>query len=451
MMSRQRSLALNLDAIFQDAAAEVSPVRRTEVLAALLAAGVPKESIVGIEANQRNKYFIVFQTKSQRFTNIDKEITIREQCFKLKHPDPNYGMYGNQKKPKTRVRIYGYPLDAPINHLDKHLRQYGSYHSITDMVDRECDLYTGIRQVYMDREKSIPSFIYIGPHLVRVAYDGQTKTCRKCHQPDHLAKDCQAKVTCKSCGSDTHGKRDCPEIVCYYCGERGHYESNCPTYEVDYPPFKPTEIPDGGDWVNPQPLSQNTFMENEDLQERMGKDWSDQSQVETDWSNENTSNETEKTEKRKPTETATTESDKDSMELNVKDAETRPLTETAISTTIPPKTTESKESEDSMETEKEKNEGKIPPKSTPKSTENKKSEESMEIEKEKTEEKLPPKSPEETKGNTRESTSSSGNESGNDTMTESNPAGTRKRKAKTRHKSRAKVSFAKQRNPFYHK
>lgn len=42
----------------------------------------------------------------------------------------------------------------------------------------------------MALEDSIPCFLRFGCFQVRVKYENQRKTCRKCNSPDHLAKEC---------------------------------------------------------------------------------------------------------------------------------------------------------------------------------------------------------------------------------------------------------------------
>ena len=237
MQIRERSVILDLEPIFaadNTGATAVSSVLRTEVLAALIEAGIDKDTVYGIEATWQKKYFVVFEDKVHRNRNVGKLIRIRDIPISLRHPNPQYYQ---PRENKTRVRIFGYPLDAETEHLEKYLAIYGTFKSgsIIELTDRTCDLRTGARQVFMKIDKSIPSYIHVGPHVARVSYEGQPKTCRKCHQEGHEARSCTANVTCKACGSSDHTKILCPKVVCYYCGEQGHREQHCPKYFTEFP------------------------------------------------------------------------------------------------------------------------------------------------------------------------------------------------------------------------
>lgn len=54
--------------------------------------------------------------------------------------------------------------------------------------------------------------------------------CSICHDPDHIAKNCNHQL-CLTCGAiDEHSTRQCPvSLVCYGCGSRGHLSRHCPS------------------------------------------------------------------------------------------------------------------------------------------------------------------------------------------------------------------------------
>ena len=81
MPIREKSLILNLEPIFaagDNGATVVSSVRRTEVLTALMEAGISKESIYGIEATWQKRYYVVFEDIVKRNRNIGMRIKIRD-------------------------------------------------------------------------------------------------------------------------------------------------------------------------------------------------------------------------------------------------------------------------------------------------------------------------------------------------------------------------------------
>ena len=212
--------------------AEHGPILRTEVLNALIEVDIPKDSIEGIEAPRKNKYFVVFKDFISRRLNINKRIQIREKWYQLTHPNPT-----PQHSSQTRVKIFYYPLDEDTKNLETVLRHYGSFRegSIKDLEDRSCGVKNGIKQVYMDVKKSIPSFFYVGKNLVRIEYLGQMATCRKCHQSGHIAQECENLVACRGCGAQDHPIARCPEVICFQCGKQGHTTTHCYQYDEEFP------------------------------------------------------------------------------------------------------------------------------------------------------------------------------------------------------------------------
>ena len=80
----------------------------------------------------------------------------------------------------------------------------------------------------MDIHIPIPSYLRFGEFLLRVYYDGQPKTCRKCNTSDHLGKDCNNTV-CFNCDTTGHTARECEENVrCCICKSEEHIAIDCP-------------------------------------------------------------------------------------------------------------------------------------------------------------------------------------------------------------------------------
>ena len=211
---------------------EEGPILRTEVVTALVEAGIEKAEIEGIEAPRKNQYFIVFKTFLSRRANMGKSIRVREKNVRMEHPDPS--VFRSSKK---RVKIYNYPLDEDISHLEKTLQHYGSFNkdSIKDLEDRACGIKNGIKEVYVDVKKNIPSYVYIGKNLVGFNYIGQEETCRKCHQTGHFGRECTTVVTCRGCGGNDHYIQTCPKVICFQCGKQGHTATSCFHYEDEFP------------------------------------------------------------------------------------------------------------------------------------------------------------------------------------------------------------------------
>ena len=85
----------------------------------------------------------------------------------------------------------------------------------------------GRRHIRMDIHTDIPSFLRFGKFLLRVFYEGQPRTCRRCNSPDHLAKDCK-NTFCFNCDSIGHVSKQCPSNVkCCICKEESHKAIDC--------------------------------------------------------------------------------------------------------------------------------------------------------------------------------------------------------------------------------
>lgn len=247
MSGRPRSLLLDLTNLNETANNEDDgPVYRAEIVLALEEAGIKKDEIYGLEAPWKNKYYVVFKSSQLRHSQIDKAIKIRESYYNLKLPYPP-----QQARPqKTRVRIYGYPLDEESKNLETVLRQYGraKAESTKDLTDWTVDLRSGIKEIYMDIDKAIPSYITVGRYKVKVSYWGQQQTCKKCHEPGHHGNECTKFITCRECGGNDHLKKNCPKACCFGCGETGHLSHQCPkdfpTIEEGLETDKQTEGPE---------------------------------------------------------------------------------------------------------------------------------------------------------------------------------------------------------------
>lgn len=233
-MARYRSVLLSLEG--NEKAAEDGPtVLRIEILNSLLEAGIERDTVEGIESVSRNKWFVVFAKQGDRNTAIGKSIDLNGKSVELKHPFPTRSRPQQRYK---RVRVFGYPLDSDREILRKSIAFFGDIKYINDMYDRNCQIKTGVREVVIELKHQIPSYIYAGKTQVRTDYLGQVKTCRKCKESGHIAKDCQASKAndlCKECGSSEHNKANCPNRRCYRCHEIGHIETSCPQYYEDFP------------------------------------------------------------------------------------------------------------------------------------------------------------------------------------------------------------------------
>lgn len=125
--------------------------------------------------------------------------------------------------------IHDAPFELPDQALKIHLQRYGEVFRITRGRYSTCThVETGIRYVKMCIDDAIPSFIRFGRRLVRVSYQGQVQTCRRCNQPWHQAKNCNTK-SCFNCEHVGHEAPDCVKpILCSICKDPSHLARRCP-------------------------------------------------------------------------------------------------------------------------------------------------------------------------------------------------------------------------------
>ena len=235
-MFRHRSVLLSLDSVGEEATVAGPPAVRMDIMVSLQEAGIDKTDVEGIECQSKNKWYVVFKDGQTRNSNLNKEIELYEKTVKLAHPNPprHSGAAGGPRY--KYVKVFGYPLDSDAAILRKAMTYYGTISHIQDLIDQRLNIKTGVRNIaFTSLDHEIPSFVYVGKHLVRCNYEGQTKTCRRCHQPGHLAKDCDAGDVCRECGQAGHKKNNCPNRRCYHCQEKGHLEFDCPEYAAEYP------------------------------------------------------------------------------------------------------------------------------------------------------------------------------------------------------------------------
>ena len=232
-MLRHRSALLSLEGLPDEATVAGPPAVRLDIATGLINAGIDHDELEGIECFSKTRWYVVFTTAPTRDRHLNTEISIGEIKFTLVHPNPPRQPSGPRLK---HVQVFGYPLDSDPEVLRRAMSCYGDISHMTDLIDQRLKLKTGVRVIaFKSLTSEIPSFVYVGKHQVRCQYEGQTKTCRRCHQPGHIAKDCSAGDVCRECGQSGHKRNGCPNRKCYNCKQPGHLENKCPQYLDDYP------------------------------------------------------------------------------------------------------------------------------------------------------------------------------------------------------------------------
>ena len=160
-MQRPHSLFLSLEGLPAEATADGPAVLRTEIFNSLRETGMNIQSIDGIECFSKVVWYVVFKTRGHREKAKNKKIKLYGMEFNLASTEVERVYY-------TWVRLFGYPLDSPIEFLQKTMGLYGDLVAVTDDIDSRLEIKTGIKIAQFKSIKgNIPSFILVGKYRVR--------------------------------------------------------------------------------------------------------------------------------------------------------------------------------------------------------------------------------------------------------------------------------------------
>ena len=190
-----------------------------DIFDALLTDGIPASAVRCLQRSPNGNVLITFASKRYR------ELFLRRSSFVVRrgrfvtHPGSRRLLF---------VTIYDAPHELPDSAIEHRLGKYGRiFSSRRGKVSGYPDVFNGLRHLRMDIESHIPCFLRFGKYQIRVKYDGQPTTCRRCNAQDHLFKDCKNKI-CFNCDTIGHHARMCPEDMrCCICKEEGHLAIDC--------------------------------------------------------------------------------------------------------------------------------------------------------------------------------------------------------------------------------
>jgi len=191
-----------------------------DIFDALLRDGIPATAVRCLQRQPNGSVLITFSTSEYRDRFLRRSAFVVRRTARASHP---------ASRRLTFVNVYDAPHELPDSAIRERLSAYGRIYSIRRGKCQEYpDVFNGVRHLRMALFSDIPCFIRFGKFQVRVKYDNQPKTCRKCGSDGHLIKDCRNTI-CFNCDQIGHVSRDCPESSkCCICKDTSHYAIDCP-------------------------------------------------------------------------------------------------------------------------------------------------------------------------------------------------------------------------------
>ena len=157
--------------------------------------GIPASAVRCLQRLPNGKVDITFGTQQMRDQFLRKSAFIVNRRPYAAHP---------AQRRLTFVTILDAPYELTERALEYRLQNYGRVYSQRQgKILSHPSFCNGRRHIRMDIHTDIPSFLRFGKFLLRVFYEGQPRTCRRCNSPDHLAKDCK-NTFCFNCDSIGH-------------------------------------------------------------------------------------------------------------------------------------------------------------------------------------------------------------------------------------------------------
>ena len=199
-----------------------------DVFDALLSDGIPAPAVRCLQRSPNGNVLITFASKRYRDLFLRQSSFVVRRGHFVAHPGSRRLLF---------VTIYNTPHELPDSAIEHRLRKYGRiFSSRRGKVPGYPDVFNGLRHLCMDVVSYIPCFLRFGKFQIRVKYNGQPTTCRRCNSRDHLFKDCRNEI-CFNCDCIGHHSRMCPEDMrCCICKEEGHLAIDCQHSRYRQPP-----------------------------------------------------------------------------------------------------------------------------------------------------------------------------------------------------------------------
>ena len=190
-----------------------------DIFDGLLRDGIPASFVRCLQRLPNDGVLVTFSSEEVRNRFLRKSSLIIRKRISVVHP---------ASRRLTFVNVYDALYELPDSAIEERLKPYGRIYSHRrGKCQGYPDVFNRVRHLRMALEDDIPCFLRFGRFQVRVKYENQPKTCRKCNSPDHLAKEWTA-VACFNCDGTGHLSRSCPDgMRCCICKSKEHVAVDC--------------------------------------------------------------------------------------------------------------------------------------------------------------------------------------------------------------------------------
>ena len=220
-----------------------------DIFDALLTDGIPASAVRCLQRSPNGNVLVTFASKQYRDLFLRRSSFVVRRERYVTHPGSRRILF---------VTIYDAPHELPDSAIEHRLSRYGRiFSSRRGKVPGYPDVFNGLRHLRMELNTHVPCFLHFGKFQIRVKYDGQPITCRRCNSRDHLYKDCRNEV-CFNCDRAGHHSRMCTEDMrCCICKEEGHMAIDCQHSWYRRPPASNALSPESSSVIVP-PASEST-------------------------------------------------------------------------------------------------------------------------------------------------------------------------------------------------
>ena len=192
----------------------------SEIFEALSKEGFKAEHIRCLQRKPSGEIFLTFRSQRIRDEFLSRSAFVTRRRSYVTH---------DSERPLSFLTIYDAPYELPDAAIIHRLSPYCEviwYRRGT--FKGHGGVFNGLRHYRVRADFNIPSYLRFGKFLIRLYYDGQTPTCRRCNRTGHKAAQCR-NTLCFNCDGLGHVSRECVRpMYCCICKSGQHLARTCP-------------------------------------------------------------------------------------------------------------------------------------------------------------------------------------------------------------------------------